>query len=141
MASRHLSIRIGDDVLKRLDAQSEASVRSRSELAKTFIEEGLRMEQHPGIVFRPGPTGRRPGLVAGPDVWELIRALQEVPASGDKAVAQVAKLTSLATAQVMVAVHYYADYQDEIDAWIERANEKSRLAEEAWHREQELLKR
>ncbi|MBT5775392.1 MAG: ribbon-helix-helix protein, CopG family [Dehalococcoidia bacterium] len=141
MASRHLSIRIGDDVLKRLDAQSEASGRSRSELAKTFIEEGLRMEQHPGIVFRPGPTGRRPGLVAGPDVWELIRALQEVPASGDKAVAQVAKLTSLATAQVMVAVHYYADYQDEIDAWIERANEKSRLAEEAWHREQELLKR
>ena len=29
-------------------------------------------------MFRPGPTGRRAGLVSGPDVWEVIGALQAV---------------------------------------------------------------
>lgn len=32
--------------------------------------------EHPGIVFRPGPTGRRAGLAGGPDVWEVVRAVR-----------------------------------------------------------------
>lgn len=30
------------------------------------------MADHPGLVFREGPTGRRPRLAGGPDVWEVI---------------------------------------------------------------------
>jgi hypothetical protein len=31
------------------------------------------MNAHPGIVCRDGPAGRRPGVVGGPDVWEVIQ--------------------------------------------------------------------
>lgn len=140
-ASRHLSIRIGDDVLKRLDQQSEASGRSRSDLAKAFIEEGLRMKQHPGIVFRDGATGRRPGLAGGPDVWEVARLLRDLPLTGDELVARTAELMDLTPTQVQRVVSYYADYRNEIDTWIEVVDEDARVAEEAWRREQDLLHR
>ena len=42
---------------------------SISSIGERQIDEGLRMEAHPGIVFRNGPSGRRAGLAAGPDVW------------------------------------------------------------------------
>lgn len=141
MASRHLSIRIPEDTLARLDEESRRSGRTRSDLAKTLIDEGLRMEQHPGIVFRPGPVGRRPGLAGGPDVWEVARLLQEPLLSGDKSVARTAKLIDLTAHQVRTVVRYYADYRDEIDDWIEMVDEEARVAEDAWLREQALLKR
>lgn len=30
------------------------------------------MGEYPGIVFRSDPAGRRPGLVGGADVWEVV---------------------------------------------------------------------
>ena len=141
MASRHLSIRIAEDVFKRLDAESQRSGRSRSDLAKTLIEEGLRMAQHPGIVFRSGPVGRRPGLANGPDVWEVARLLSDLPQTGDELVERTGELLNLTPRQVQTVVRYYSEYRDEIDACIEREDTESGLAEEAWRREQELLKK
>lgn len=37
--------------------------------------------EHPGIVFRPGPMGRRAGLIGGPDVWEAVRAVKSARAT------------------------------------------------------------
>jgi hypothetical protein len=34
------------------------------------------MDDRLGIVFRDGPMGRRAGLAAGPDVWEVIAAMR-----------------------------------------------------------------
>ena len=34
------------------------------------------MAEHPGIVFRDGPTRRRAAVAGGPDVWEIIRAVK-----------------------------------------------------------------
>ena len=76
MASPHLSIRVDPKTLDQLDKASRRDGMSRSELAKTLIEEGLRMRAHPGIVFRPGPTGRRAALARGPDVWEVMNTLR-----------------------------------------------------------------
>ncbi len=33
------------------------------------------MEEHLGIAFRDGPSGRRAALAGGPDVWEAIVTL------------------------------------------------------------------
>jgi hypothetical protein len=41
------------------------------------------MDDHPGIVFRDGPTGRRAGLAAGPDVWEVVSALRSTGLEGN----------------------------------------------------------
>jgi hypothetical protein len=31
---------------------------------------GARRDEHPMITFRDGSTGRRAGVIAGPDGWE-----------------------------------------------------------------------
>jgi hypothetical protein len=41
---------------------------SLSSAANRLVDEALRMNEHPGIVFRAGPTGRRAALAAGPGV-------------------------------------------------------------------------
>ena len=71
MASRRISIGLDGDSLERLDEHSRETGESRSAAAERLIEEGLRMAQHPGIVFRDGATGRRPALADGPQVWAL----------------------------------------------------------------------
>ena len=133
--SQHLSVRVDDEVIARLDTESRRIGRSRSWLAKQLLDEGLRMGRHPGIVFRSGPAGRRAGLMSGPDVWEVVSA------SGADATTRedIAERTGLTPEQVGVALRYYAEYRDEIDAWIRMVDEEAERAEAAWRQEQELL--
>jgi hypothetical protein len=126
-ASQHVSFRMPARLRERLDrATRRGSGETRSQLALRLIDEGLRMEAHPGILFRPGPAGRRPGLVSGPDVWEVARVLRELPGD-ERGLARAADLTGLALHQVRAAARYYVEYADEIDAWIA---EVDRLADE-----------
>lgn len=46
-----------------------------SKLAERLIDEGLRMEAHPGVVFRGGPAGRRAVLAGGPEVSDVIGSI------------------------------------------------------------------
>ncbi|MBI4319977.1 MAG: hypothetical protein HY675_15920 [Chloroflexi bacterium] len=96
------------------------------------------MEAHPGILFRSGPAGRRPALVDGPDVWEVVRALPGVEASDNEALRRAAKLRGLTVQQMRTALRYYAEFRGEVDAWICRVDEEAERAEAAWRREQEL---
>ena len=145
MRSRHLSIRLEIDTFERLDAQSRRTGQSRSQIAKTLLDEGLRVEAHPGIVFRPGPAGRRPGLAGGPDIWEVARLFQRerrrVEEPGEEQLRGMGNLMGLSLEQVRSALRYYADYPNEIDEWIRRVDEGAISAEAAWHREQQLLGR
>ena len=95
------------------------------------------MERHPGIVFRPGPAGRRAGLMSGPDVWEVVRAA----VGNENTREDIAERTGLTPEQVGVALRYYAEYSDEIGAWIRRVDEEAERAEADWRRERELLGR
>lgn len=137
--SRHLSVRVDDDVLARLDAESDRIGRSRSWLAKRLLEEGLRMERHPGIVFRAGPAGRRAGLVGGPDVWEVVRVCLGYGGDDSAARETIAEQTGLTVEQVQATLGYYAEYGDEVDEWIRRVDEEADRAGAAWRRERELL--
>lgn len=141
MASQHLSLRLDPQTLERLDTQSRQRGQSRSELARTLLEEGLRMAEHPRIIFRTGPAGRRPGLVHGLDVWEVISVFREIEARGEEALQQTAELTYLSVDQVRAAVRYYAEFTDEIDDWIDRNNELAEQLEARWLREQAMLQR
>jgi hypothetical protein len=141
MRSRHLSLRMEDEAFQRLEAESRRSGRSRSELAKTLLDEGLRMEAHPGIVFRNGPGGRRAALAGGPDVWEVARVVRDIKEPGGALIEKAAELTSLPVALVQVVVSYYAAYQREIESWIASLDEEAAQAEAAWRREQQLLQR
>lgn len=137
------SVRLSDDVLRRLDQFATGRGSSVASAMERLLDEALRREAHPMITFRDGPSGRRAGLVAGPDVDEVIRilhAVQEVDGVDDRTVVgQVADASSIAPAQVHAAVAYYAAHRDEVDA---RMAENQRAADEheaAWLRQQEIL--
>jgi hypothetical protein len=127
------------DVLRRLDRRSSQAGRKRPELINRYVDEGLRMEEHPGVVFRSGPAGRRPALVDGPDVWEVMRVVRNVEASGEDAVAKAADWLGLRHDQVEAAVRYYAEYAAEVDDWIARVDDEARRARAAWESRQRAL--
>jgi hypothetical protein len=117
---------------------------SLSSAANRLVDEALRMNEHPGVVFRPGPTGRRAGLVGGPDVWEVVRAVKsargtEPGLAEDDLLALIAENTGILVRLIRAAVRYWASYPDEIDAEIAAAEAAEDTAEDAWRRERQLL--
>ena len=94
------------------------------------------MEAHRGIVFRPGPAGRRPALAAGPDVWEIVRAWHDLGVPEPEAIPRLAEIASVPAFEIERALRYYADYPHEIDAWIGRMNADTERAFEEWLRQQ-----
>ncbi len=119
MHTKSFSARLDVELLGRL---RRLSVRERvplSQLVERFLEEAVRSEELPGIVFRSGPAGRRAGVIGGPDVWEIVRDVQSARTAGrPDPVRYVARSTELSEAQVGLAVSYYSAYAGEIDARI-----------------------
>lgn len=60
VTSRAVSMRWEQAVLDRLQRRARVAGWSASALAQRYVDEGLRMAEHPGIVFQDGPAGRRP---------------------------------------------------------------------------------
>lgn len=139
VSPKPFSLRLSARLRERLDANARRRRHSSSRLAAELIDEGLRMREHPGIVFRGGPAGRRAALAAGPDVWELVETLRGTGRSGQEAIAAVADWGRLTVAQVRIAVAYYADNREEIDAWIETNRSEAQAARESWERAREAL--
>lgn len=81
---------------------------NKSRLAERYIDEGIRIEDHPGVVFRDGPAGRRPGLASGPDVWEVIGVPGGAPERGEAAILYTADYLNLPPTHVRSAVSYKA---------------------------------
>ena len=136
-----LSIRFDRDVLERLRRQAAGSPGATpSGLAQRLVDEGLRMAEHPGLVFKDGPGGRRPALKVGPDVWELVKFLREIDERGEPAIEAASEVFAIPETAVHAGLTYYTSYPDEIDAWIADADAVSERAEQAWRHQQELLR-
>jgi hypothetical protein len=110
----------------------------------TLVDEGLRMQEHPAIVFRDGPTGRRAALAAGPDIWEVMRALllakvhePHLPDSDRREL--VAMNSGLTVGQIRDAVGYWSAYPDDVDRLVREADTAEEAALAAWERRSERL--
>jgi hypothetical protein len=117
---------------------------SLSSAANRLVDEALRMTEHPGIIFRPGPTGRRAALTGGPDIWEVIRAVKSARAAepglhDDDLLSLVSGNTGIPPRLLSTAVRYWAAYPGEIDAEIAVADAAEEAAEQAWLRERQLM--
>ena len=88
-----------------------------SDRLRRYAEEGARRDEHPQITFRDGPTGRRAGLITGPDVWEIAMWVDDLGAEGDPA--ELAADGVVTHAQIEAALAYRAAYPDEIQARID----------------------
>ncbi|MGH2831381.1 MAG: hypothetical protein ACRDK2_01280 [Solirubrobacteraceae bacterium] len=133
------SIRMSARTLDRLNIGAQRRGEPKSRTAERLIDEGLRMEDHPGIVFKDGPTGRRAALSFGPDVWEVVRVFQEFGSDGERAIASTAESGNLSHAQVNVALRYYGDFSEEINERIALNDEEAARQYAAWQRTQAAL--
>src|SRR5258708_32081770 len=78
MTSQPLSVRLNDATIRRLEARARRVHMPPRTLAQRYVEEGLRMDEHPLVRFAEGPAGRRARLVGtGKDVWEVIATVRD----------------------------------------------------------------
>jgi hypothetical protein len=132
-------IRIESGTLRALRERSRQSGEPIVRLAQRYIEEGMRIDRHPGIVFRDGPAGRRAVVVGGPDVWEVVAAARTAPERGEDLVGALSERIGVPATRIRIAIRYYAEYPEEIDDFIERVEEEAARLEQALERERRLL--
>ena len=89
MAKKHVSIELEDEAFEALGEEGRSDGQSLAEMARTLVEEGLRMARHPGVVFRPGPVGRRAALADGPDIWQVAYVFRDEPLDTETAIIDV----------------------------------------------------
>ena len=84
------------------------------------------MDEHPGILFREGPSGRRATVVGGPDVWEVVRTVKaartaEPDLADTELVAMLEDNTGVPRRMIHIALSYWSAYPDEVDALVDHA--------------------
>ncbi len=115
-SKQHVTLRLPANLKQALSRQASKEGVSQTGLAERYLEEAIRVAEHPGIAFRSGPAGRRPAVIGGPDVWEIV----ETFLAEGRDVGAAARYLDLPVGLVSAAIGYYADYREEIDDWIGR---------------------
>ena len=135
-AKQPLAFRVLPGTLEHLKRRAHEAGQPQTALAERYIEEGLRMDEHPLIYFRDGASGRRPALLGTRlDVADVIETIRQ----NDRSVERTAAYLELPVDRIEVCLRYYADYGDEIDQWIDRARMIAEREEARWHRRGEAL--
>ena len=135
--SNPLSVRLNDATIARLGRHAQRVHLAPRTLAQRYVEEGLRMDEHPLIRFADGPSGRRARLVGtGKDVWEIIAAVRD----NDGDAAETARYLEIPLGLVQAAISYYGAYQEEIDQWIEANEQQAAEAHAAWSAGQDAIR-
>jgi hypothetical protein len=124
MSRSTTSLRLDDDLRERLLLRAKAEGGSLTSLVERFVREGLAVEEHPGIVFKPGPSGRRAALAGGPDVWEIAAALRLTSGSEPERLAALSEEFGIHKRQAMIALNYAALHREEVDAQVQ-ANDRA----------------
>ena len=127
----NVSVRLDDGLAERMRLRARAAGETLSDRLRRYAEEGARRDEHPLITFRDGPTGRRAGVVGGPDVWEIVMWRAEALGETDPDAALVSD-GMVSRAQIDAAAAYAAEYPAEVDARIEL--HRSATAAAARHR-------
>lgn len=118
----------------RLEARAAAEGIAERALLERLVAEGLDTLQHPGIMYRDGPTGRRAALAVGPDVWEVISALRYTSGSEEERITTLAGQFGLHARHIRTAIDFAAAHREVIDEQVaanDAAAERARrLAEQ-----------
>jgi len=136
--SSPLSVRLNDATIARLGRHAQRAHLAPRTLAQRYVEEGLRMDEHPLIRFAEGPAGRRARLIGtGKDIWEVIAAVRD----NDGDIAETARYLEIPLGLVQAAVTYYGAYTDEVDQWIQANEQEAAEAHSAWMAGQSAVQR
>jgi uncharacterized protein (DUF433 family) len=124
-----LSLRLATSSIDRLKTRARRAHIPPRTLAQRYVEEGLRMDEHPLVRFVEGPAGRRARLIGtGKDVWEVIATVRD----NDGDIKEAARYLELSLGLVQAAVVFYGAYPVEIDEWIDLNEQEAAQAHDAW---------
>jgi uncharacterized protein (DUF433 family) len=133
---QHQSFRLPRGLLDRLRGHAARAQASQASLVARYIEEGIKLDTYPLIVFRDSPVGRRAMLEGSRlDVAQIIQTLRNEGGSVEAA----AKYLDLTPAQVRACIRYYADNEEEVRGFSERMDAENERLRASWEREQALL--
>jgi uncharacterized protein (DUF433 family) len=136
--SHPLSLRLNDATISRLGSRAQRVHLAPRTLAQRYVEEGLRMDEHPLVRFADGPAGRRARLLGtGKDVWEVVEVVRDN--GGDAA--ETARYLEIPLGLVQAAITYYGAYTAEIDQAIQANQEEAAEAHAAYLAGQAALRR
>ena len=117
------SMRLSDVTDQLVSEEARRTRRTKGAVVEGLAEEALRTRRFPGIAFRGSDWNRRPWVIGTAlDIWEIVAAVRAYGTAGE-----IAAATDLTEPQIRVALAYYAEFAEEIDAAIAE-NERS-LAE------------
>jgi hypothetical protein len=134
--SQPVSLRLPEATIERLGRRAKRARVAPRTLAQRYVEEGLRMDEHPLVRFVDGPAGRRARLVGtGKDVWEIIATVRD----NNNDPAATAAYLSVPPGLVQAAVTYYGAYREEIDELIAENEREAAEAHAAWQAGQAAL--
>ncbi|CAN5355763.1 hypothetical protein BH20ACT9_BH20ACT9_00300 [soil metagenome] len=134
------SVRLPEPVKEQLERHAARNDERTAALAVRLIDEGLRMDDHRGLVFHDSPAhGRVASLAGGPDVAEVIDVLTGLESQGEDRIAETAEWFGVHPTRVRVALAYYTEYRKEIDAQIERRRREADQLRRRHEAEQALL--
>jgi uncharacterized protein (DUF433 family) len=131
-----VAFRFDPITVARLKQRAQETHAPQTALAERYIEEGLRHDEHPLIYFRDGAAGRRPALLGTRlDVAQVITTIRQ----NQNSLEETSDYLEIPLEQVDACLRYYADYKDEIDAWIDQARTIAERERERWQRRQQAL--
>jgi uncharacterized protein (DUF433 family) len=135
-SKQSVAFRFDPVTVARLKQRAQETHAPQTALAERYIEEGLRRDEHPLVYFRDGETGRRPALLGTRlDVADVITTIRQ----NGNSVEEAADYLETPIEHVEACLRYYADYKDEVDAWIERAQAIAGRERERWARRRQAL--
>jgi uncharacterized protein (DUF433 family) len=130
------SFRLPELLLDELRRVAERRSLSQTTLVVRYIAEGLKMDEHPMIVFRDSVLGRR-AMLQGSRL--TVAQVVETIRNSNGSIEEAAEYLSLPVGKVRASVRYYADNRDEVDAYAARVDEENERLRAAWEREQSAL--
>jgi uncharacterized protein (DUF433 family) len=87
-----------------------------SALVERVLQEGLIAQDHPGIIFNDGPSGRRAAVVGtGADVWEIISTWRYLGGTEAERRAALESDYGLKKWQINAALDYFTAFPKEVE--------------------------
>jgi uncharacterized protein (DUF433 family) len=135
-SNRQFSVRLSSSTFDALERRAHELAAPRNALTERYIDEGVKMDEHPGIYFRSGALGRRAALTGTRlDVWQVVDTVR----SSGNSLTDAAEYLGLPLPKLAVAAGYYAAHRDEVDEIAERERTVAERAEATWRAGRELF--
>ena len=107
-------MRLSDVTDRLVSEEAKRTRRTKGAVVEALADEALRTRRFPGIAFRGSDWNRRPWVIGtAVDVWEIVAAARSYDTP-----AEMATATDLSEPQIGLALAYYSEFPDEIDAMI-----------------------